>query len=260
MTVFRPIASTVPWSRFPVYRYWVFRQLSPDSQVVLRYGNQRPAIVEKRWGNGRVLVMTTPISDPSRSIDPQAWNEIPSGEDAWPYLVLVNEMMNYLVAGGEVRLNYLAGQPALLSNRSSRQPSRYALYSPEGYLQDKTVQAGTLTIKGTQLLGTYRLKGQASPQDEVVVRGFSVNAPSQASDLQRIEQAQLDDILGKDRYQFARNRDELQREQGRARLGREFYPFLIALLVIVLGLEHILSNRFYQQDQEKAEVGMRSAK
>jgi len=227
---------------------------------VLHYANRRAAIVEKTLGSGRVLVMTTPISDPSLSIDPQTWNELPSGEDAWPYVVLVNEMMKHLVAGGEVRLNYLAGQTALISSRSRREPTRYALYSPEGYLQDKTVQDGTLTIKGTNLLGTYRVKGQASPQDAVVVRGFSVNAPSLASDLQRIQPAQLDAILGKDRYQFARNREELHREQGRARMGREFYPFLIALLAIVLGLEHILSNRFYQQDRVgSAEVGMRNA-
>ncbi len=30
-----------------------------------------------------------------------------------------------------------------------------------------------------------------------------------------------------------------------ASIGREFYPFLLALLAAVLGCEHLMSNRFY---------------
>ncbi len=63
--------------------------------------------------HGRVLVMTTPISDrPTRD----AWNLLPVGALAkpWPFVVLVHQMMTYLVGGGQQQLNYFAGQTVVL--------------------------------------------------------------------------------------------------------------------------------------------------
>ena len=54
--------------------------------------------------------MTTPISDRP---DRDAWNLLPVG-DAWPFLVLVNEMASYLVGSTGQQLNYYAGQTAVL--------------------------------------------------------------------------------------------------------------------------------------------------
>ena len=59
-------------------------------------------------------------------------------------------------------------------------------------------------------------------------------------------------MLGAERYQFARRRDEIERVQGAQRVGREFYPFLIALLALVVGLEHLLANRFYPAERASA--------
>jgi hypothetical protein len=36
---------------------------------------------------------------------------------------------------------------------------------------------------------------------------------------------------------------------GEARIGREFYPYLLVLLAVVLGLEHVFSNRFYKRNE-----------
>ena len=106
-------------------------------------------------------------------------------------------------------------------------------------------QGGQLRYKFTNVVGPYRLKGVR--HDQPVVRGFSVNLPPAASDLTPIDRADLDGILGADRYLFARNRAEINRDQGEARIGREFFPFLICLVALILGVENVLSNRFYRQ-------------
>jgi hypothetical protein len=56
----------------------------------------------------------------------------------------------------------------------------------------------------------------------------------------------LDELLGKNRFRYARSRDEIVLEVGEARVGREFYPYLLIVLVVIAGLEHLLANRFYR--------------
>jgi hypothetical protein len=53
-------------------------------------------------------------------------------------------------------------------------------------------------------------------------------------------------LLGADRYQLARDQEQLVRVQGRQREGREFFPFLLALVAATLVLEQLLANRFYR--------------
>jgi hypothetical protein len=102
---------------------------------------------------------------------------------------------------------------------------------------------GRLTVRFTEQPGAYRLRGQ---KNGPLVRGFAVNFSGDTSDLSRLPRQRLDELLGADRYQLARNQDELNRAVGADRIGSEFYPLLITLMAFVLGFEHLLANRFYR--------------
>ncbi len=124
-------------------------------------------------------------------------------------------------------------------------PSEYRLFSPRDEEPVRLVASdNSLRYKYTDMPGTYRLKGQLNGP---VLRGFSVNLPSGVTNLQRIEPGQMDLLLGNDRYQLARQRNELQRQQGTARQGQEFYPILALLMSLLLALELVMSNRFYKK-------------
>lgn len=243
---FRDVAISAAWDRFPVYRHWGLQDVAPPARIVARYSNNQPAIVETSPGRGRVLTMTTPVSDPIRARGRQTWNELPTGEDAWPYVVLVNEMLSYLAGAGGTKLNYLAGDTAALPNVRDKHPERYQLFTPADQPQDVTADDGQVAVRFTELPGAYRLKGFL---EQPVVRGFAVNLPESASQLARLDRAALDDLLGAGRYHYARNQDDIVLGVGEARLGREFYPFLLPLLALILGLEHLLANRFYRRDE-----------
>jgi hypothetical protein len=243
---FRQIEANVPWNRFPVYYHWNLVDLEPQTRVVIPYGNGMPALVDHRLGRGHVLTLTTPISDPLRPQGRSTWNELPTGEDAWPCFVLVNEMLLNLVGSGELKLNYLAGETAVLPNTDSQLPDRYQLFTPLDEPQDVTARDGRVTVRFTDNPGPYRLRGSRSGP---IVRGFAVNVPAAASNLVRLSREQLDAMLGKERYQFARSREEINRAVGNERVGSEFYPMLAVLLAAVLGLEQVLSNRFYRRDE-----------
>jgi hypothetical protein len=242
---FRTIASSVPWAQFPVFRHWSLGELSPNSQVVLRFSNQQPALIERPLEKGTVLVMTTPITELERPEGRSAWNEL-AGPDDWPRFILVNQIIQYLSDHNADRFNFRTGQTVTLANRADLTPNRYLLFTPGGDSQPIRARDEQITIKTTDTPGIYRLKGNLNGP---VVRGFSVNLPAQASQLDRVEEEDLDRLLGEDRYQLARQRDQIQRVQGQQRAGREFFPFLAALLALVLIAEHLLANRFYPQAQ-----------
>lgn len=243
---FRTIGTSVPWREFPVFRYWSMKDLAADASVVLSYSDGRPAIVERTLGRGRIITLTTPVSDPLQPRGRGAWNELPTGENAWPYFILANEIAGQLVSGGETHLNYLAGDVATLTNDPDRDPERYQLFTPLDDPYDISARDGRVTVKFTERPGAYRLKGQFNNQP--VLRGFSVNLALSATDLTRISREELDARLGKNRYQFARTQDEIVLG-GEDRAGREFYPLLALGLALILGIEHVFSNRFYKEER-----------
>ena len=103
---------------------------------------------------------------------------------------------------------------------------------------------GELQLPFTTTPGVYRLK----PAEANAPRGFSVNLPLEASDLKRIDEEQLDVALGEGHYKIATKQEEIVREQGQQRVGREFFPFLVFLVALIFGLESVLANRFYRKE------------
>jgi aerotolerance regulator-like protein len=241
----RPYATSVPWDLFPVFYHWNLDDLASTARAVVPYSDGKPAVVENRLGRGSVLVMTTPISEPPRRpAGPPIWNELATGEDAWPCFALVYEMMLNLVRSGQTRLNLLAGETAVLPNDPAEYPERYQLFTPLDQPQDVLARDGRVTVRFTDQPGAYRLRGQKGGP---LVRGFAVNLAGDTSDLARLPRERLDEILGRGRYQLAKSKDEINRAVGKDRIGSEFYPLLVTLLACVLGIEHVLANRFYRK-------------
>ncbi|MCA9264129.1 MAG: VWA domain-containing protein, partial [Planctomycetales bacterium] len=242
---FQPIRDSVPWNQFPVFVHWTVDDLDPAATVIMRYTDNDEALLERIVGSGRVLTMTTPISDPLNVANRPAWNWLPTAPDAWPFFVLVNEMFNYVVQQEDRQLNYEAGQPANVVLPAEISGERFQLFTPAGSWQDVTAQNGRIQVPFTDWLGAYRVRS-----DNVVdgTRGFCVNLRLSESNLDRIAPDDLDRILGKNQYRLARERGEIDRGIVEARIGRELYPWLVILAVLAVAMENLLSNRFYGED------------
>jgi len=237
---------SVPWNLFPIYRHWDLDQVHDGSQVVTQYSNGKPAIVTRQVGLGRVVLVTTPLTEPLSPPAWRPWNEL-AGESDWPRFLLVNDMVRFLVEqSGESRLNYATGEVVTLSNDDTRHPQRYQLFPPTDQPQDAIARDGQLTVRYTEHPGAYRLKGN---RGETVVRGFAVNLPASASDLERLPDDALAERLGTDQFQLARNREDIETGVRETRIGREFYPFLLVMLALIVGAEQLFSNRFYKRDE-----------
>ena len=66
-------------------------------------------------------------------------------------------------------------------------------------------------------------------------------------DLMETPEDELTGVFGSSDYRVARTRDEIERDVNRGRVGRELFPALILLVAVVLGLEHMVANRFYRE-------------
>lgn len=237
------LGNAVPWSEFSVFKFWELESPADDVYVLAPFANSQPALVERRVGAGRVITMTTPVSDPAYD-DP--WNLLPTGPDPWPFLALANGIVDYLVGAGDKQLNYQTGQTAVLYLSPLEQVSSYVLDIPGASPVRQTLTPGQtdLSVASTEALGNYRVR--AGGQGGKLDRGFSVNCSSSISELARVEDATIVDALGKDRVQIARSQEEIEVRVGQGRVGRELFPFLILLLALALGVETLLANRFYR--------------
>ena len=86
----RDSESTVLWNRFPVFIHWGIEPRSDDgipTQTLLRYGNREPALIERSIGSGRVIVMTTPITEYGFVTQRESWNTLLSGNPVPAFLL-----------------------------------------------------------------------------------------------------------------------------------------------------------------------------
>jgi hypothetical protein len=238
----------VAWEGLPVFRHWQL-QPSDGAAVVLPFSDNQPALLERPVGKGRVLVMTTPVSDTAsrsgvKGYEP--WNLLPLADEKWPFVALANEMMFYLVGSGQGQLNYTSGETAVVPLDAARKHSIYSLTTPGGD-QVRTPpndEQNAIAVTSTEQPGNYRI--QAGGGEDAVDLGFSVNTSPQVSRLERASQDELKNIFGDTPFRLARGRDEIDRSISAGRVGQELFPYLILLVTLILACEQVLANRFYQ--------------
>ncbi len=256
---FRRMDTGIPWNRFPVQLHWGSTARSSDqsktngaeegqlfstASVLLRYSNREAALWEHRIGGGRILTMTTPISEPAWSEDRTIWNELFLGKPL-PAWLLVRAIAQHVVAGDADSLNLQVGEVASFENDLRRWPESYRVFTPAEDQSPATVNAidGAIRYRFTDLPGHYRLKGQLNGP---ALRGFSTSLDPSATDLTRLEPDRLDTFFGVDRYQIVQQKEEIKRQQGTNRRGKELYPLLMLMLLIAMSVENLIANQFYR--------------
>jgi hypothetical protein len=70
--------------------------------------------------------------------------------------------------------------------------------------------------------------------------------------LETIEREDLRERLGRPELPIATTEEQIERDIDQARIGKEFYPFLLPLLVIILAAEYVMANRFYASSEPNA--------
>jgi hypothetical protein len=246
----RNYAEELPWQICDVFQYWSFaKPLSAEAYPIAGFANDKPALIVRPAGRGRVLVSTTPFSDPLNPDGRETWNVLPT--EPWPFVAIVDQLVGYLAQDGDERLDYLAGETARVQLAPQQQVASYVLHMPNGQAGSRVAATSgdELSVSITDELGNYRLT--AGGQSQRLDRGFSVNAPGAISDLARFDPEKLTAALPKDRVRLAENMEAVEEYVDVGRSGRELFPWMIGLVAVIWGAEHLLANRFYREEKGK---------
>src|SRR5262249_7538702 len=85
--------------------------------------------------------------------------------------------------------------------------------------------------------------------------GFSLNAPADESNLERLPVEPIEAMFGQHRVFAADKERKLQDIMvGNFSPPIDLFPFLMILLLLVLAFENLLSNKFYRQPKPNADA------
>ena len=236
----KEMQTTIPWEKNPVFKYWQIAPLRTGAQTVLAYGNGQPALIEQALGRGRVMTLTTSLTESTR----RPWNLLllPQPE-AWPGFALVWGIAQHLVGRVEEQSNYVIGESAVLNVDERIDP--YKLNTPLGPV---TVlgQEGMVRFDDTQIPGQYQLRAGGETD---VRRGFSVNIDPAATRIAKLDEPTLKTAFEKTTLQVAHNSNELvlKRRAGESRGRWELYPWLLLAVALAVVGENLLSSLFYRK-------------
>jgi len=241
-------------SQVPISHYW---SVTPPegSRTLLTYSDGAPALVERVFQGvktGRALLWTTPLARRADRKSPAAWNEFPQ---YWPFLAIQLQTVAYLAGIAAERLNFEAGQDVVLAIDPTRRFKNYVVQGPDAKTTDRLTPEATsdaLVIVTPQPVGQWKVTA-SGPEGAVATLGFSVNPPLAETQLVPLEARDLDALFGKNNYHLADDPESLNRAITRGRVGHEIFPWLMALILVVVTAENFLANTFY------SEGGARSA-
>ncbi len=248
---FRLRAGSIPWIDFPIFRYWQLEVAGGNVTSLVPFSNGQPALLERIVGAGRVLTLTTPVSQTQEEYeqDETRWNY---GTGPLPCFVLVNEMALYLSGNSDAHLNYLAGEDAVLKLPVGAKVDTCLLTTPRGeqFRVNANQADRNITVATAEHPGHYRANAGSAAEGSVEL-GFSVNLSAADTDLARTEPETLKTLFGESPFRVARSREQINRELSLGRVGRELFPLLALLVALVLGIEQVLANRFYRDRAAK---------
>lgn len=206
-------------------------ELKPDetSEVLMRFDNGSPALVERKVGNGRTLMFAS-------SLDME-WNNLPLQN---MYLPFLHEMLKHLAHSEEKKPSYLIGEKLNLTDILD---ANSQLLDPNGNavsLQEGDTQL-TLSIPGVYT----RIK--TTEQGEKQQFYYAVNTPLEESDFKTVSPADiLDEVLNPETKptQSAEVRTQLMKEE--LEKPQRLWWWILALVIALLITETVFSNRTYR--------------
>jgi len=241
----REMQGTIPWEKNPVFKYWQIGPLREGAHTVLAYGNGQPAVIEQPVGRGRVITLTTSLTESSR----YPWNLLLLPQrDAWPGFALVWGIAQQLVGRVDEQTNYHVGETAVIKVDPDDRFDTLLLQTPLSDIVKIRQVDGVVSFNGTQTPGHYRLS--AGGQSDVR-RGFSVNLDPAATRITKMDEAAFKLAFEKSNLQAARDSKELvvKRRAGETRGRWELYPWLMLAVALCVVGETLLSSLFYRRSE-----------
>ncbi len=204
----------------------------PDITTLARLENGDPFLVEKSYGEGRVIECATALD--------ADWSNLPMRPT---YLPLLQRLSVYLASTIYPPRNLGVGKPIIALLPPTDAGKKASLTNPDGAAIDlpivKKGERGVVEFGKTQRPGLYTLM---PPGGQPI--HFVVNASRRESDLQRLSDAEIADFAKTHAVAVVHNGAEYKALDQTRRFGTELWkPILWALLALVF-VELFAEQRF----------------
>lgn len=202
----------------------------PGARTIAPFADGRPALLERRIGAGRsVLLAFSPHRD---------WGEF--GTQAGPFLVLLQTILSDAAPAPQGIAAYRAGQAVAFT---TTQPAAEISIRPEtGPPLAVPVFTGRAVLP-TDRAGAFRVSHDATSNTPLLT--YSVDIAPEESDLTRIPDAELLAKLPPLRSRIVRNLDELNRVRAPGATGWSLLVPVLLLAIALMWFESVFSNRFF---------------
>lgn len=197
--------------------------------VAARLDTSDPLFVQKRYGRGQVLMMTSTLD--------ADWNTLPARRDFVP---LLHEIM-FLLASGKTVRNVDVGTPLVVSVDDAFDAAEYAFFAPQNQRFPVVSQIDEhqrlAILNNTQISGIYALRrigSDASDAESSQGQRFVVNADRAESDVTPLDEAEVAELESGDRLTFLRPEDDLSQKILVDDSQSEFWYLILLLFLMFL--------------------------
>jgi len=211
-------------------------EIAEGARVVTTLSDSSPALIEKEYGRGRVMLANT-----TAGVD---WSYMPA---VLEYPIFVQDMLRYLVGNPDKYVNLDAGdrfhQLVFVSTQHLllRLPNgKKVRLTPQA--RENKADAWEISFDKTDQQGLYSLVGV--PEGVVPRTRFVVNQTSQEGDLSRMDEKGFKGTFGKGRYMWVSPDIPIEDLSANLHAVTEFAQYILWLLIIALGVEAFLAMRF----------------
>ena len=204
------------------------------ARVLARFSDGAPALVEKAFGRGRVVLFAGSVAP--------SWGDLPLSER---FPVVVQELLRYVAGDANRDVNLEVGetfdQPVLMTSR------HLTLERPDGRKARLTpVERGGeplrhVTYSNTDRAGIYRV--DAIPE-VLAKRRFVVNLVPSEPDLRRLDEAKFALAFGRPEVSFLPGAARARRYVQERHAVKELAGSLLIALFLLLAVETYLAFRF----------------
>ena len=207
-------------------------RLAGSPSVLMRFSGNRPALVESRFGRGRVLTMTGPVAAPYSELVTHSF-----------FVPLMSRLVEYLAADlSALDTRVFCGENVIRPvNAVGAMKRPVVLVAPDSTRWELTPQEerGALVVKISPAaqVGVYSLRFRGREIDR-----FAVNLPAAEGDLTAADPDRLVAAAGLPSYHLLGLEEGPMTVLPQLRLGRELWPLFLWLAVLLLVAEMLLAR------------------
>jgi hypothetical protein len=208
------------------------KAVDASTTVLARFDSGDPFLVEKKYGEGRVIQCAIPCD--------ANWSNLPMRPF---YLPLMQQLVTYLASKVYPPRNVEVGKPLVAFLPPSEAGKKAVMTDPEG----KTTELA-LVQKGTRASVEYALTHRPGLYLLDLPGGnrihFVVNTDRKESDLRQLSEPELDRVAKGMEAKVVRSFGEYREHDQKRRFGQEVWQGLLVAVLGLLFLEMILEQLF----------------